>query len=251
MKSSYRSVYDHYGGKMMRISLSVGVIWSMASICLTILLVLVFLQDEWIGDTPVSKIPGKFGLWRWCADKDGVDTCRGDLSTFSSILSPAFRAATVFTGLSVVVTLLAILVWLTICCTSTLGLFKFSGVLQLLGGVFMLIVILSYPAGWDNANVISVCGPQADDFLLGTCDIRWTYMLAVVSCADSFLLGILALTLGYKQRITDHGDMQTIGPQQGYLINNMEISSEIAVKERTADMLMPGDSSYSQNNFLL
>ena len=26
-------------------------------------------QDEWIGDTPVSKIPGKFGLWRWCADK--------------------------------------------------------------------------------------------------------------------------------------------------------------------------------------
>ena len=29
---------------MMRISLSVGVIWSMASICLTILLVLVFLQ---------------------------------------------------------------------------------------------------------------------------------------------------------------------------------------------------------------
>jgi len=83
---------------MMRISLSVGVIWSMASICLTILLVLVFLQDEWIGDTPVSKIPGKFGLWRWCADKDGVDTCRGDLITFSSILSPAFRAGTVFTG---------------------------------------------------------------------------------------------------------------------------------------------------------
>ena len=79
---------------------------------------------------------------------------------FSSILSPAFRAGTVFSGLAVVVSVLAILVWLAICFTSTVGLFKFSGTLQLLSGVFMLIVILSYPAGWDNSNVISVCGSK-------------------------------------------------------------------------------------------
>lgn len=66
----YSSVHDHYANKMMRISLSVGVLWAMSSICLSILLVLVFLQDQWIGDTPQSENgPGNFGLWRWCSDK--------------------------------------------------------------------------------------------------------------------------------------------------------------------------------------
>ena len=86
--------------------------------------------------------------------------CRGALPDFSSIISPAFRAATVFTGLAVVVTVCAILVWLAICFTSTAGLFKFSGVLQIISGMFMLITILSYPAGWDNTHVVSVCGDQ-------------------------------------------------------------------------------------------
>ena len=69
-KPGYSSVHDHYANKMMRISLSVGVLWAMSSICLSILLVLVFLQDQWIGATLQSENgPGNFGLWRWCSDK--------------------------------------------------------------------------------------------------------------------------------------------------------------------------------------
>ena len=147
--------------------------------------------------------------------------CRGALQDFTSIISPAFRAATVFTGLSVVVTVCAIIVWLAICFTSTKDLFKLSGVLQILSGLFMLIVILSYPAGWDNKHVMTVCGEEVDQFSLGTCSLRWGYMLAIVTCCDAFLLGTLALTLSSRQIRLDkkeHG---------GYLINNMEISSEI------------------------
>ena len=92
--------------------------------------------------------------------RDGVDACRGSLSAFSSILSPAWRAATVFSGLAVLTSVLTLLAWLSICVASTLGLFKVSGCLQIISGVFMLITILSYPAGWDNSSVISVCGPE-------------------------------------------------------------------------------------------
>ena len=46
-------------------------------------------------------------------------------------------------------------------------------------------------------------------------------MLAVITCCDAFLLGILAITLSYKQiRLEDR-------EQGGFLINNMELSSEI------------------------
>lgn len=247
----YSSVHDHYANKMMRISLSVGVVWAMASICLSILLVLVFLQDQWIGDTPQSEGPGHFGLWRWCSDSregDGFNMCRGSLQDFSSIISPAFRAATVFTGLSVVVTVCAIIIWLAICFTSTKDLFKFSGVLQILSGLFMLIVILSYPAGWDNSHVVKVCGEEADDFSLGTCRLRWSYVLAVITCCDAFLLGTLALTLSSRQiRINQR-------EQAGFLINNMEISSEIKHHQQQilSQERMSRDSSAAyQNNFLL
>ena len=42
--SRYSSVYEHYAGKMMKISMSVGVIWAMSSLCLAIILLLVFIQ---------------------------------------------------------------------------------------------------------------------------------------------------------------------------------------------------------------
>lgn len=256
-KPSYTNVYDHYASKMMRISLNVGVIWAVASICLSIILATVFLQDQWIGDTPLSKGPGNFGLWHWCSDsRDGVDACRGSLSDFSSILSPAWRAATVFSGLAVLTSVVTLLAWLTICVASTLGLFKVSGCLQIISGVFMLITILSFPAGWDNSSVISVCGPEADDFLLGTCDIRWVYMLAVVGCADCFLLGLLALTLGWRQIITTEEEEE--GP--GYLVTNMgnigpDIKTQAAIMHDGMGGGGPGvsrESLYSHNNnFLL
>ena len=88
-RPAYPSVQSHYAAKMVRLALSVGVVWGVASTCLAILLVTVFLQvgccsaavlqccrrcdvmlqDQWIGDTPLSKGPGNFGLWRWCSDR--------------------------------------------------------------------------------------------------------------------------------------------------------------------------------------
>ena len=172
----------------MKISMSIGVIWAMSSICLTIILLLVFVQDQWIGDTQESKGSGHFGLWRWCSDgwekslmclliiytndrSDGREVCQGDLGSFSSILSPAFRASTVFSGLSVIVTVVSLVSWISVCCITASGLFKFSGSLQLISGVFMLIVLLSYPAGWDNFNVSNICGSGVNLISLNFCQI--------------------------------------------------------------------------------
>ena len=75
-------------------------------------------------------------------------------------------------------------------------------------------------------------------------------MLAVIACCDAFLLGILAITLSYKQiRLEDK-------EQGGFLINNMELSSEI--KHHQQQILSPERSvltlttkyrDRSENNF--
>ena len=41
--------------------------------------------------------------------QDGTDICRGRLDDFGTILSPAFRAATVFVGIAVIISILCII----------------------------------------------------------------------------------------------------------------------------------------------
>ena len=55
----------------------------------------------------------------------------------------------------------------------------------------LAIGILSFPAGWDNDEVRGVCGPDADDYKLGTCGVRWAGVLAVIAFFDSIILGKL------------------------------------------------------------
>jgi len=247
-KQAYHSVRHHYSTKMMRTSLAVGVVWGVASICLAICTGLVFMQDQWIGDTPLSKGPGNFGLWRWCSDsRDGVDRCRGQLPDFTTLLSPSFISATVFTGLALITTCITPLVWAAFYFCRSSAVFKLCGTMQIFSGVFLLVAILSYPAGWDNASVVGVCGPLADDFQLGTCGVRWTYLLAVVACCDAFLLGMLALTLGCK---VIHAEVSQpishVPTGQGYLVDNMQLGTEM----KSNQPIMIGDrySDYSHNN---
>ena len=92
-------------------SKSVGILWAVFTVCSAILNIVVFLQEEWVGETSTSKSPGHFGLWRFCtvlsrsSDNSASsvgDTfssnqpaeeviCIGQLDNFASILSPAFR----------------------------------------------------------------------------------------------------------------------------------------------------------------
>ncbi len=53
-------------------------------------------------------------------------------------------------------------------------------------GLCFGIGILCFPAGWDNAHVRGICGPEANDYKLGDCGIRWGYVLAVIAFFDAW-----------------------------------------------------------------
>merc|ERR1712123_206937 len=71
MKSeiNYHERSHYYSTKYMRSSKAVGVLWGIFTLCYTILAIVVFMQDQWIGDADNSKGPGNFGTWRWCTDR--------------------------------------------------------------------------------------------------------------------------------------------------------------------------------------
>jgi len=196
----YREGAHYYSTKFMRNSKAIGVLWGVFTVCYAIITIVVFMQDEWIGDSDYAKGPGNFGLWSWCTDShDGREICRGRLDDFSTILSPGFRAATVFVGLAVITIILCILALVLFFMCSASDVFKICGCMQFLSGVCLCIGILSYPAGWDNQEVRAICGPQAGDYQLGNCRIRWAFVLAVVAFFNSIILGCLAFTLAGKK----------------------------------------------------
>lgn len=198
--------------RYIRHSKSVSILWGVFTVCSAILNIVVFLQEEWVGDTPESKSPGHFGLWRFCtvlsstAQLSGDGSvfyepkvrCVGSLDNFASILSPAFRASTVFIGLAVLVSILAVVAFLLFCFVKSHSVFEICGTMQFLEGICLGIGILCFPAGWDNDHVRGICGKEADDFKLGNCGLRWAFVLSIIALVDAFVLGCLAFTLSNR-----------------------------------------------------
>jgi len=102
--------YLHYQANYLRNSRAIGVLWAVFTMCYAIINAVVFVQPQWLGDTETSKGTGYFGLWKSCRLlQDGQDLiCEGRLDDFGTIATPAFRAATVFVGLSLVVIFLCL-----------------------------------------------------------------------------------------------------------------------------------------------
>lgn len=199
-KYEYASELNLYQANYMRNSKAIGVLWAVFTICFAIINVVVFIQPHWLGDTKESRGTGHFGLWQYChLIQDGQDvTCQGRLDDFSSIPSAAFRAATVFVGLSVVMVLLCICCMLLFFVFHSSTVFHICGWMQVFCAVCMVIGVLTFPAGWDVSVVRDVCGPDAGDYDPGQCGIRWAYILAVIGVADCVVLAALAFVLGTR-----------------------------------------------------
>ncbi|KAJ8943994.1 hypothetical protein NQ314_009577 [Rhamnusium bicolor] len=56
----------------------------------------------------------------------------------------------------------------------------------------------SFPAGWSDDSVRRVCGPLSDKYALGSCGIRWAYLLAAIGCLDAVILSTLAFILATR-----------------------------------------------------
>jgi len=199
-KYEYSEQSHLYTSSFVRNSKAIAVLWGIFTICFAIIDIVVFVQPQWLGDTSQSQGSGYFGLWKYCRLlQDGQDLlCDGRLDDFNTILTAAFRAATVFVGLSVIFILLCICCFLLFFFFRSSTVFHVCGWMQTFSALCMLIGILSFPAGWDAPEVREVCGSGVGSYATGGCAIRWSYILAIIGCCDVVVLAILAFVLGTR-----------------------------------------------------
>lgn len=198
------------------ISRIIGLIWIFLTACFAILNIFVFIQPQWIGDTLSSPRAGHFGLYSYCVStiSDYDFDCHGLWINFGSVLNAPFAVATFFVGFSAILILLCLLLFLLFLFVSPRIVYFICAFLQLLAFVCLLIAIIVYPAGFDHETIRDVCGSNVHEYALDTCQMRWAYILAIIACANVFILSALGFFLGTRQPTTTRNVREVINPNQ-------------------------------------
>lgn len=186
----------------VRNSRAIAVLWGIFTVIYAILNVVVFIQPQWFGDTGESDLPGFFGLWRYCellTDGSSDYSCKGDFLEFSGIDNPSFQAASLFVGIAALLFLISVACFLLFFFLNTATVLKICGWFQVVGAVFVFLGCVIYPSGWDSNAVQRVCGLESGKYHIGTCGMRWAYILAIILIFDAAILAILAFVLAAKQ----------------------------------------------------
>jgi hypothetical protein len=110
--------------------------WGIFTICFAIINIVVFIQPQWIGDTPNSLGTGYFGLYRFCRLNvdSGTLVCEGKFADFDSILTATWKAAAFLIGFSAVLILICICCMLLFLFLRTGLVFQICGWIQIVSG---------------------------------------------------------------------------------------------------------------------
>ncbi|KAJ8373893.1 hypothetical protein SKAU_G00044730 [Synaphobranchus kaupii] len=190
-----------YQTNYVRNSRAIGVLWAIFTILFAIVNVVCFSQPYWIGDGVDTPQAGYFGLFQYCVG-NGISrdlTCQGSFTEFSSIPSGAFKAASFFIGMAMMLVITCIGCFSLFFFCSTATVYKICGWMQLASGVCLVLGCMIFPDGWDSEVVRRMCGEQTDKYTLGACSVRWAYILAIMGVLDALILAFLAFVLGNRQ----------------------------------------------------
>ncbi|KAJ7399777.1 Lipoma HMGIC fusion partner-like 3 protein [Pitangus sulphuratus] len=127
-----------YHTNYVRNSRAIGVLWAIFTICFAIVNVVCFIQPYWIGDGVDTPQAGYFGLFHYCIG-NGFSrelTCRGSFTDFSSLPSGAFKAASFFIGLSMMLIIACIVCFILFFFCNTATVYKICAWMQLTSGRF-------------------------------------------------------------------------------------------------------------------
>ncbi|EHH18262.1 PREDICTED: tetraspan membrane protein of hair cell stereocilia isoform X1 [Cercocebus atys] len=190
-----------YHTNYVRNSRAVGVMWGTLTICFSVLVMALFIQPYWIGDSVNTPQAGYFGLFSYCVGNvlSSELICKGGPLDFSSIPSRAFKTAMFFVALGMFLIIGSIICFSLFFICNTATVYKICAWMQLAAATGLMIGCLVYPDGWDSSEVRRMCGEQTGKYTLGHCTIRWAFMLAILSIGDALILSFLAFVLGYRQ----------------------------------------------------
>ncbi|XP_065054588.1 LHFPL tetraspan subfamily member 6 protein-like isoform X2 [Rhopilema esculentum] len=188
-----------------KMSKGVTTIWIIVSVLFTLAVVFSFVTPVWFENKIVQRSEANvtestnvsFGPLRYCS-KSQLDDVVVKCKFYSGLMN---IPSTTWILCSVVYALGCSLLCTALCCAfvgccireETWERVRLSAAyLQLFGVVFISLALLFFPLGLSSSFVHKICGPGADMYKSGNCQISWGYVLAIMSAALLIFSPILA-----------------------------------------------------------
>ncbi|XP_030647868.1 LHFPL tetraspan subfamily member 2b [Chanos chanos] len=186
-----------------------SLLWTLLSIVVAFAELVAFMSADWlIGDpqspnanvssvsSPKASRP-TLGIYSRCLSLSqwkGVQ-CGPYADTFWEIASGFWQAASVFLATGILLLcMVGILSIFSLCFQSIMkkSIFNICGLLQGFAGLFLMLGLILYPAGWGSDKVVHYCGSDASLFKVGTCSLGWAFYTALGGTVLTFVCAVFS-----------------------------------------------------------
>ncbi|XP_067885567.1 LHFPL tetraspan subfamily member 2b [Heterodontus francisci] len=190
-----------------------SMLWTLLSIVVAFAELIAFMSADWLMGRPkANSTPAvanysntlkdpyhpTLGIYNRCiklpALKRGT-LCGPYAETFNEIASGFWQATAIFLATGILVLCaVAFMSVFTMCVQSILkkSIFNICGLLQGIAGLFLILGLILYPAGWGSQKVVDYCGPDVSPYQLGACSLGWAFYTAVGGTVLTFLCAVLS-----------------------------------------------------------
>lgn len=141
------------------------------------------------------------GIYARCIRNPGVQQvqretlCGPYAESFGEIASGFWQATAIFLAVGIfILCTVALVSVFTMCVQSIMkkSIFNVCGLLQGIAGLFLILGLILYPAGWGCQKAVGYCGPYASAYKPGDCSLGWAFYTAIGGTVLTFICAVFS-----------------------------------------------------------
>lgn len=186
-----------------------SMLWTLLSIVVAFAELVAFMSADWLigkaktrgaGAEPAGTDSEPYYLGILCIRTPGVqqvprDTLCGTYAkSFGEIASGFWQATAIFLAMGIfILSVVALVSVFTMCVQSIMkkSIFNVCGLLQGIAGLFLILGLVLYPAGWGCQKAID-CGRHASPYKPGDCSLGWAFYTATGGTVLTFICAVFS-----------------------------------------------------------
>ncbi|XP_023658819.1 LHFPL tetraspan subfamily member 2a protein-like [Paramormyrops kingsleyae] len=184
-----------------------SMLWTLLSIMVAFTELIAFMSNDWLVGTTTGSTnnigsygsPDPYrptlGLYGRCLQLSRGVQCGPYATHFGEIASGFWQATSIFLAVGILLLCtVAIMSIFTLCFQSIMkkSIFNVCGLLQGIAGLFLILGLMLYPAGWGSKKAQDYCGADASPYKVGLCSLGWAFYTAIGGTVLTFLCAIFS-----------------------------------------------------------
>lgn len=188
-------------------------LWTLLSIVVAFAELIAFMSPEWLvgkaksinsasvdnrtggSSEPYRPTLGIYGRCIKLASYWRETLCGPYAENFNEIASGFWQATAIFLAIGILfLCAVAFVSVFTMCVQSIMkkSIFNVCGLIQGIAGLFLILGLMLYPAGWGCQKAEDYCGPEASPYKLGECSLGWAFYTAIGGTGLTFLCAVFS-----------------------------------------------------------